>query len=160
MGIPWINRTALFRKPARIFTKSDAPQGAFLFHPMASPWENRPRKRIRPERAHSPARSIRKPGFLMGRPFRASCLITGSSPRRCHGLRVAYPFGAETLRLSLRVGITRDGCAIRHPVPPWTSADHSRQGVRKLRGYGLPSGAVPSVSSSSLLPPASGEDSS
>ncbi len=29
----------------------------------------------------------------------------GSNPRRCHGLRVACPFGAEKLRLTLRVGI-------------------------------------------------------
>jgi hypothetical protein len=63
-----MNRSALLRKAARIFTKSDAPQGALLFQPMATPWENRPQERIRPERAPSPARSIRKRGFLMGRP--------------------------------------------------------------------------------------------
>jgi hypothetical protein len=34
----------LFRKAARIFAKSDAPQGALLFQPMATPWENRPQK--------------------------------------------------------------------------------------------------------------------
>jgi hypothetical protein len=58
---------------------------------MATPWENRPQKRIRPERAPSPARSIPKRGFLMGRPTRASWFDHGSNPRRCHGLRVACP---------------------------------------------------------------------
>ena len=35
-------------------------QGAIHCHPMATPWENRPQKRVRPERAPEPARSISK----------------------------------------------------------------------------------------------------
>jgi hypothetical protein len=31
--------------------RSDALVRALLFQPMATPWENRPKKRIRPERA-------------------------------------------------------------------------------------------------------------
>ncbi len=47
--------------------RSDAPQGALLFRPMATPWENRPSKRTRPERAPEHAGSIRKSGFIMVR---------------------------------------------------------------------------------------------
>jgi hypothetical protein len=86
-----MNRSALLRKAARIFAKSDAPQGALLFQPMATPWENRPQKRIRPERAPSPARSIRKRGFLMGRPFRASCFRTDQT----HGVAVGCEWPAR-----------------------------------------------------------------
>jgi hypothetical protein len=39
-----MNRSALLGKAARIFAKSDAPQGAFYFQPLATPWENFPKK--------------------------------------------------------------------------------------------------------------------
>jgi hypothetical protein len=42
-------------------------------------------------------------------------LYNGSNPRRGHGLRVAFPFGTETLRLFLRVGI-RCRSHLIHPV--------------------------------------------
>ena len=74
----------------------DAPQGAFLFQPMATPCENRRQKRIRPERAPSPARSIRKRGFLMGRPFRASCLITDQTHGVAMGCEWPPPWGRNT----------------------------------------------------------------
>jgi hypothetical protein len=48
MGTPRMNRSALLRNAARMFAKSDAPQGAFLFQPMATPWENRPQKKNTP----------------------------------------------------------------------------------------------------------------
>ena len=138
-----MNRSALFRKAARIFAKSDAPQGALLFQPMATPWENRPQKRIRPERAHSPARSIRKRGFLMGR--QGFMFDNGSNPRRCHGLRVTYPFGAETLRLSLRVGMSGqgEGNGVGHgepAKPPLTHPSPSPLSVRQPRPAGLRAG--------------------
>ena len=78
---------------------------------MATPWENRPQERIRPERAHSPARSIRKRRFLMGRPLWASCFRTDQT----HGVALGceWPTGAETLRLSLRVRIRRASAIMR-----------------------------------------------
>ena len=46
----------------------------------------------------------------------------GSNPRRCHGLRVACPFRAETLRLSLSGGVSSPCdpvavCLLTRPVP-------------------------------------------
>jgi hypothetical protein len=61
---------------------------------------------MRPEGAPKHARSIRKIGFIMGHPLLGLMFYNGSTPRRCHGLRTAGPFGATKLRLSSRVGIT------------------------------------------------------
>jgi hypothetical protein len=71
-----MNRSALFRKAARIFAKSDAPQGAFLFQPMATPWENRPKKEYALKgHTHLPGPS-ESVASSWGALSRASCLIT------------------------------------------------------------------------------------
>jgi hypothetical protein len=67
-----------------------------------------------------------------GAPLQGLLLDNGSNPRRCHGLRVACPFGAETLRLSLGIGmiwdsgqpvaslaaLAADTPTATHPLPP------------------------------------------
>jgi hypothetical protein len=67
-----------------------------------------------------------------GAPLQGLLFDNGLNPRRCHGLRVACPFGAETLRLSLGIGmiwaagrltaslaaLAADALAIPHAAPP------------------------------------------
>ena len=76
MGTPRMNRSALLRNAARISAKSDAPQGALLFQPMATPWENHPQKEYALKgHPHLPGPS-QSVASSLGALSRASCLIT------------------------------------------------------------------------------------
>ena len=59
---------------------------------------------------------------MMARPLEGLMFSNESNPRRCHGLRVDCPFKAETLRLSLRGGVSSPCdpvavCLLTRPVP-------------------------------------------